>query len=717
LRPKIRLFFLFSLLSAALFSQTITEMEFRNQPVRDILLVLAQVSGSSIITDETVTGNGSYYFSNTDLETALDQFLGHYSIYYWKDGDTYYVSKIKTGSRDGSVSCTADDVDFQLLIRRLSRDFGITILHDALPRENVTVNYRDGTLPELLEILLKPFPLFHLEAGDRYYYLRKESSDPVSQSGLRGGSGDGLFTREGREYSADFEKIRFREALTALLDARGVEFSFLGRNDGEIALFKHQGRSFDEMLNLLLQQGNASFQESGGVYYIFDRDRQDILKDYFITERLELQNIAVDRLSSLIPSGLGGSGSMKLDKDGNRVILSGNLADIKGLEDFIRKLDAPGTGREYRRYDLQFITVDEFQKRRSPEVAAVPLIALGESSFLCTLTPEKHGELEEYLPLVDTRLPSYPIHLSYLTWEELLEILPNDIGEDQLHETKDPSLFFFQGTRGELALFEEQLSRMDRPVSQIRYEVLVLQVEESQGLNLQNGMTASLMDGDSSNALTASLSGLASLSFDVVSQFGLQFATELSLELTDNRSRVLADTTLHGLSGEELNFQNTNTSRIATTTVDADTGDTKITGYQEITSGLIIGLSGWVSGDGMITMEVEATISSETSSSSNSDGKVPSTTEKVVNTHVRSRSGEPVILSGLKEQQTIQDVKKVPFLSDIPLLGLLFQKRTETLKNTEFLITLIPYKEEDNLDSPDRVYADIYAAYCGRGDE
>jgi general secretion pathway protein D len=143
-------------------------------------------------------------------------------------------------------------------------------------------------------------------------------------------------------------------------------------------------------------------------------------------------------------------------------------------------------------------------------------------------------------------------------------------------------------------------------------------------------------------------------------------------------------------------------------------GKQKITGFREITSGLIVDMEGWVSGDGMITMDIQSTISSQTSSSSSNSNSIPTTSEKVINTHVRSLSGEPIILSGLKQRETVTEIKKIPFLGDIPLLGLLFQSRTETLKNTEFLITLIPYREEEHQTLSQNPYADLYSRFCQR---
>lgn len=703
------LFGLLLFLAASLFSQQITEMQFNNQPIRDILLVLAEISGQSILADETVNGNASYFFTNTDLDTALSQFLPQYGIYYTESDGIYRVSKILTSREGDTIGCKAEDVDLQLIIRRLTRDLDVTILHDALPRDRVTINFHGGQLEELLRILIKPYPRFFLEKGDHYYYLRQEK---VSTSQERFGSGGTLFVREGEMYSADFQEISFKNALIDLMKAEGREFVFLGTSNNIIDFFRHDERSFEEMLNLVLKRGNATYQLSSGIYYILDLDRQDILRQYFTTIRIPLQNQSVDRLNSLIPSSLNYSRNMRTDTASNSVILTGTLQEIEPLEAFLRQLDAKQENTTYHRYDLQYITLEEFKKRLAPEMAGIPLVALGDRAFLVPLSEKKHEELEYYLTLVDSVHPVHAVKLAYLQWEQLSKNLPPTIKENQIHPSNDPTLVFFEGSSGELELLQAQLKEMDLPTPQIRYEVLVLQIEESQGLDLDSSLSVNSNSSESSGLL-GELAGLASLSFDVVTQFGYQFAANLSVGLSQKQSHVLADTTIYGLSGELIRFQNTNTSRHSTTQVDADTGEKEVTGFREITSGLIVEVKGWVSGNRMITMEVESTISNQAGGATNDADAIPTTTEKIVNTHVRSPSGEPLILSGLKQRESITEVQKVPFWGHIPLLGLLFQKRVETLKNTEFVITLIPYVEkmEEVVENP---YKALYTRYCQR---
>ena len=188
-----------------------------------------------------------------------------------------------------------------------------------------------------------------------------------------------------------------------------------------------------------------------------------------------------------------------------------------------------------------------------------------------------------------------------------------------------------------------------------------------------------------------------SINFDIISKFGVQFAGSLNAELSEGKSRVLADTTLNGISGESLSFSNTNTTRYRDIIVDTK-GDLYTSTTREISSGLTLSINGWAGGDGMVTVKVDAQVSkqgsSESSSGSNAaDAMPPSTTEKKVSTNVRTKSGEPVVIGGLFQTEEEISEKRVPLLGKIPLLGWLFKKKVVSAVETEFVIYLVPSVE------------------------
>jgi len=76
---------------------------------------------------------------------------------------------------------------------------------------------------------------------------------------------------------------------------------------------------------------------------------------------------------------------------------------------------------------------------------------------------------------------------------------------------------------------------------------------------------------------------------------------------------------------------------------------------------------------------------------------IPSVDTKKVNTQVLVDNGDTIVLGGIFEQETRNTTTKVPFLGDLPFVGVLFRK-TERIENkTELLIFVTPKIVKDSL--------------------
>ena len=152
---------IFLLLSLSfIFPQNIKSMEFHNQNITDILLVLAESSGVSIISDETVSGKASFYFSESTIEEALKRFLSTYNLYYEYNDNYYSVSKIQITYTPATslVSLKTDGTNIESILKKLSTKIGKTILFDALPSSVISLDIDNLPVQKVLEICIKKFP-------------------------------------------------------------------------------------------------------------------------------------------------------------------------------------------------------------------------------------------------------------------------------------------------------------------------------------------------------------------------------------------------------------------------------------------------------------------------------------------------------------------------------------------------------------------------------
>jgi len=69
---------------------------------------------------------------------------------------------------------------------------------------------------------------------------------------------------------------------------------------------------------------------------------------------------------------------------------------------------------------------------------------------------------------------------------------------------------------------------------------------------------------------------------------------------------------------------------------------------------------------------------------------VPSINTREINTQVLVDNGATVVLGGVYEQTRSTDVSRVPFLGELPGVGVLFRKTNNTDKKSELLIFVTP---------------------------
>ena len=114
----------------------------------------------------------------------------------------------------------------------------------------------------------------------------------------------------------------------------------------------------------------------------------------------------------------------------------------------------------------------------------------------------------------------------------------------------------------------------------------------------------------------------------------------------------------------------------------------------------------------MVTCSVNASVSRQGTDVSATTGNPPPTSEKLITTEVRCRSGEPVVLSALIQNETSSVTERTPFLSKLPLFGNLFKADKETEEQTKMVIYLVPVLDEKEKDNKQqKIQEDDYSFY------
>ncbi len=630
--------------------------EFINQDIRDILYVFSSYAGQTILADSTISGTATFQYNGTSFDNAFDSFLLINRLFVNKGNDYWLVSRIHiTAADQGTINLDAYDVTATQLLEKVTGATGATIIPDVLPSTRLSLHLKEATAEQAAELIMKPFIEYTVTTNENYIQIkRKAPSQPVL-------SMQGRVQIDGQNnlYTVLIDQARIGDVIEQLFTAADKEYASFIRTDHIIAKLSFSGKTFENALQLILEQANGAYKETNGIWYLLPAQQNEIIQN--------IQN----------------------------------------------------TGKEWRPYSLHYLSLQEFLpllQARFPTVSTLSLI--GGSEFLAFTDDIAHPALQHFMKTLDVQKTSSPVKLKYIRTEDLFKALPPSVRREELIDAGNGNTVFFTGTQERLAAFMKDLELIDHPAQRIRYDLFIIQVQDTQGFSWDISAEARELQAGDQTMVTGQLGQLLSLSFDVISVFGYQFAGMLNTAISNNKASVFADTTLYGLSGQQVKFENTSTYRYRDFNVDPETGDPLYTGVtREITSGLVLDISGWVSGDGMITITISASLSKRGADTSSNIGNPPPTSEKTLTTQVRARSGETIVLSGFRQNDSSIVEEGTPVLSQIPLLGQLFKSNQNSEENTQMLIYLVPHAdlyEDDTVTEEERmkrIYTELVLPY------
>ncbi len=124
----------------------------------------------------------------------------------------------------------------------------------------------------------------------------------------------------------------------------------------------------------------------------------------------------------------------------------------------------------------------------------------------------------------------------------------------------------------------------------------------------------------------------------------------------------------------------------------SSTGQQQVTGFTTLPIGVNFEVTPHVNNAGLITLDLHPQISALKGTISVNNNQLPETTNQEAETNVMVEDGKTLVIGGLITDQVNVTKTKVPLLGDIPLLGDLLFKSTNTVKTrSEVLIFLTPH--------------------------
>jgi type IV pilus assembly protein PilQ len=274
---------------------------------------------------------------------------------------------------------------------------------------------------------------------------------------------------------------------------------------------------------------------------------------------------------------------------------------------------------------------------------------------------------------------------------------------------------------------KELVKLLDRPVDQVLIEARIVIADESFardlgarfGVHGQRGnvVTSGSLESNVNytNGLVAAQQAVANGSTPTPPAFLFPGGLNVNLPVTPNAGSMALSILNHGLSldmelsalqsegrGEVISNPRVITSNqkealitqgdeIGYFTVGASTGTTvptPIVAFKDVL--LSLKVTPTITNDGRVYMALDVKKDELARFLTSAAGSVPQITKREVTTAVLVESGQTVVIGGVYEFKSREDLSKVPFLADLPLLGNLFKQTNKSHSKAELLVFITP---------------------------
>ncbi len=167
------------------------------------------------------------------------------------------------------------------------------------------------------------------------------------------------------------------------------------------------------------------------------------------------------------------------------------------------------------------------------------------------------------------------------------------------------------------------------------------------------------------------------------------FNIVLKTLLTRGEAKYLGKPKVVTLNNKTATITTSTDATVGYTQSLSGSGDTQMTtqAAERKQVGLTLQVTPQVNREGYVTLFVQPTYSDVISSGFENS---KDTVTRAASTLVRVKNGQTVVIGGLLTSRETEQVRKVPLLGDIPILGWLFTSKTSTKSTTDLVIFITP---------------------------
>jgi type II secretory pathway component GspD/PulD (secretin) len=412
---------------------------------------------------------------------------------------------------------------------------------------------------------------------------------------------------------------------------------------------------------------------------------------------------------------------------GSTIALSGAPEDVTRAKQLIAQLDVPAYGARYVQiYRIKSVdanSVAELIRRSFPDAAVTVDASLNALSV--SATAGDHQRISDGIARIDGTASSgasgggdpvsigggggAPSTHEVITLESIVPgqgygatTSAQDIGSavQQALSASYPDLritvpngtqqLIVTGNAQTVRAAKELIAELDVIPQSVVLDTEILELDESSARNLGLQLLTTSVNTTFSevlptpNPFTGTPGRLTNLS--ALTRTGISFQVGINLLIQNGKARVLADPRITTMSGRTATIRAGDSISILTT-VGGGSGTVATSQLQTFQTGVTLDITPIITKNGGISVALHPVVNSL----SGFLNGVPQIATRDTQTSVHLRDNETLVIGGLIQESTQNQVTKVPLLGDLPLIGKIFRNSNTTSTRNELIIVVTPH--------------------------
>ena len=473
-------------------------------------------------------------------------------------------------------------------------------------------------------------------------------------------------------------------------------------------------------------------------------------EDKVITQLIPLKYADPDAIKRLFTPLVSKSSVILAYQPTNMLIITDVHSNIKRLLKILKQIDVPGIGQEITIIPIKYADATKlvsllntvFKPTRKPTKASpetpVTMVADERTNVIVLLANEVDSlRIKQLIAMIDKEAPrgKGKINVYYCenaNAEELAKVLqevPTQqagapkgkaeaaviAGKVRISADKATNSLIIMADQEDYIVLEEVIKKLDIPRSMVFIESLIMEVDMDKSLDIGIDWQAfgdTTIEGRQtvggvaySDSLVPSTSGgtlvnpfrPGGLTLGVITEpvemagFAISnISAIINAVKTDDEFRILSTPQVLTTDNEEARITvGENRPYQTRATTDPSGGTFESFEYRDV--GKILKITPHVTEGRLVRMKISLEVTNiDRASTLTTSSTLPVTQKRTVDTTVIVKDNQTVVIGGLIDESAVTNQSGVPLLSDVPVLGYLFRKKSETNTKTNLYIFLTP---------------------------